>query len=147
MSRASVRVDGATIASIEAGLLLLVGVAPADDAATASRMAQKCAELRIFADDDGRFNRSLLDTGGEVLVVSQFTLLADTRRGRRPGFTDAAPPDIAAPLVTAFADALRRLGLRVAEGRFGAKMEVELVNQGPVTIVLDSADLDRPRRT
>ena len=145
MSRASVRVERDTIASIDSGLLLLVGVGPADDAATALRMAQKCAELRIFADDDGRFNRSLLDTGGEALVVSQFTLLADTRRGRRPSFTDAAPPELAEPLVTAFSDALRSIGLRVAEGRFGAKMEVELVNDGPATIVLDSADLDRPR--
>jgi len=145
VSRASVRVDGETIASIEGGLLLLVGIAPGDDAAAVSRMAQKCAELRILPDDEGRFNRSLLDIGGDALVVSQFTLLADTRRGRRPSFVDAAPPEVAESLVSAFADALRRLGLDVVEGRFGAKMAVELVNDGPVTIVLDSADFDRPR--
>ena len=105
-------------------------------------MAQKCAELRIFADDEGRFNRSLLDANGEALVVSQFTLLADTRRGRRPGFTGAASPEIAEPLVSSFAEALRSFGLRVGEGRFGAKMEVEVVTYGPVTIVLACADLD-----
>jgi D-tyrosyl-tRNA(Tyr) deacylase len=102
--------------------------------------------LRIFRDDAGRFNRSLLEVGGEALVVSQFTLLADVRRGRRPGFTDAAPPDVAAPIVDAFADELRSVGVRVATGRFGAMMEVDLVNDGPVTIVIDSVDLDRPRR-
>jgi D-tyrosyl-tRNA(Tyr) deacylase len=146
VSRASVRVEGETIASIDAGMLLLVGAAPDDDGGTAERMARKCAELRIFADDEGRFNRSLLDIGGEALVVSQFTLLADARRGRRPSFTDAAPPEVAEPLVRAFTEALGACGARVAEGRFGAKMEVELVNDGPVTIVLDSAHLDRPRR-
>jgi len=147
VSRASVRVDGDTIASIESGSLLLVGVASGDDAMTAARLAQKCAELRIFPDHGGKFNRSLVDAGGAALVVSQFTLYADARKGRRPSFAGAAPPELAEPLVRAFADALRALGLRVEEGRFGASMEVELVNDGPVTIVLDSADLDRPRRT
>lgn len=102
--------------------------------------------MRIFADEEGRFNRSLLDICGEVLVVSQFTLYADTRRGRRPSFSDAAPPDIAAPLVDNFADALRRLGVGVATGRFGASMQVALVNDGPVTILLDSDTFGEPRR-
>jgi D-tyrosyl-tRNA(Tyr) deacylase len=146
VTSASVRIEGETVASIDAGLLLLVGAAQADDADTASRIAAKCAEMRIFRDGAGRFDRSLLDTGGAALVVSQFTLLADVRRGRRPSFTSAAAPDDAAPLVEAFADALRSLGVPVATGRFGAMMEVELVNDGPVTIVVDSADLDRPRR-
>jgi D-tyrosyl-tRNA(Tyr) deacylase len=146
VTRASVRIDGQTIASIDAGLLLLVGAAQGDDAATASRIAAKCAEMRIFRDDAGRFNRSLLDTGGAALVVSQFTLLSDVRRGRRPSFTSAAAPEDAAPLIEAFADALRSLGVPVATGRFGAMMEVELINDGPVTIVVDSADVDRPRR-
>jgi D-tyrosyl-tRNA(Tyr) deacylase len=145
VSRASVTVDGAVIASIGPGLLALVGVAEGDDGAGAERMAHKCAEMRIFA-ADGKFDRSLIDINGEALVVSQFTLLADTRKGRRPSFIAAAPPEVAAPMVDAFAAALRTLGVRVAEGRFGAKMEVELVNEGPVTIVLDSDDLDRPRR-
>jgi D-tyrosyl-tRNA(Tyr) deacylase len=103
--------------------------------------------LRIFADDAGHFDRSLLDTGGAALVVSQFTLLADVRKGRRPGFTDAAAPDVAAPIVDSFADALRALGVTVETGVFGAKMSVSFVNDGPVTIVLDSDDLDRPRRS
>ena len=147
VSRASIRIDGDIIASIGAGLLALVGVSPGDDAGSAAHMARKCAELRIFADAEGRFNRSLLDARGELLVVSQFTLLADTRRGRRPGFAGAAPPEVAEPIVRAFVEAAHDLGLSVSEGRFGAKMQVELVNDGPVTIVLDSADLDRPRRS
>ena len=146
VSRASVSVDGAVIASIDAGVLALIGVAERDDAGTAERMAHKCAEMRIFA-ADGKFDRSLLDVGGEALVVSQFTLLADTRKGRRPSFTAAASPEVAAPIVAAFAEALRALGVHVAEGRFGAKMEVELVNDGPVTIVIDSEEMERPRRS
>lgn len=134
------------IASIENGLLALVGVSQDDDADTAGRMARKCAELRIFPDDQGRFDRSLIDAGGQALVVSQFTLLGDVRKGRRPSFIAAAAPELAAPIVDAFAAALRGLAVSVAEGRFGAKMDVALVNDGPVTIVLDSADLDRPRR-
>jgi D-tyrosyl-tRNA(Tyr) deacylase len=146
VTRAAVRVHAETVAAIDAGLLLLVGVGLEDDAALARRLAQKCAELRIFRDEQGRFNRSLIDVGGEALVVSQFTLLADVRRGRRPGFTDAAHPDIAAPLIDMFAEALRAQGVRVSTGRFGAMMEAELVNDGPVTVIIDSADLDRPRR-
>jgi len=152
VTRASVSVDGETIAAIGPGLLLLVGAAEGDDDGVARRLARKCAELRIFVGDGadgrgGRFDRSLLETGGEALVVSQFTLLADVRKGRRPSFIAAAAPEIAAPLCEAFADALRALGVRVATGRFGAMMRVELVNDGPVTIVLDSGDLDRPRRS
>jgi D-tyrosyl-tRNA(Tyr) deacylase len=146
VTRASVRIDGETVGAIDGGLLLLVGVADGDDEGTARRLAQKCAEMRIFADDEGRFNRSLLDISGAALVVSQFTLLADVRKGRRPSFTDAAAPEVASALVDAFADALREMGIRLESGRFGAHMEVELVNDGPVTIVLDSGDLDRPRR-
>jgi D-tyrosyl-tRNA(Tyr) deacylase len=146
VSRASVSVDGETVASIGNGLLLLVGAAEGDDAGEARRLAAKCAEMRVFPDDEGRFDRSLLDTGGEALVVSQFTLLADVRRGRRPSFTAAARPELAEPLVEVFASALREMGVSMQTGRFGAHMMVELVNDGPVTIVVDSGDLDRPRR-
>ncbi len=146
VSRASVRIEGEVIASIGGGLLLLAGVADGDNEAEARRLAQKCAEMRIFPDDEGRFNRSLLDIGGEALVVSQFTLLADVRRGRRPSFAAAAAPQIAEPLVEAFAEALRGLGIATQTGRFGAKMQVELVNEGPVTIVVDSETFERPRR-
>lgn len=146
VARASVTVEAERIAEIGPGLLLLVGVAEGDGPGDARRLAAKAAELRIFADGENRFNRSLVESGGEALVVSQFTLLADVRKGRRPSFTAAAPPGEAAELVDAFADALRELGVRVASGRFGAHMQVELENDGPVTIVLDTADLDRPRR-
>jgi D-aminoacyl-tRNA deacylase len=146
VTRASVTVDHETVGAIGPGLLLLAGIAAGDDEATVRRVARKCAELRLFPDDAGRFDRSLLDVGGEALVVSQFTLLADVRKGRRPGFTDAAPPEIAALLVDAFADELRVLGVPVATGRFGAKMRVELVNDGPVTVIVDSEELGRPRR-
>ena len=128
------------------GLLILIGVRNGDDEALAQRLAIKTAELRIFPDAEGRFNRSLVETGGEALVVSQFTLLADVRKGRRPSFTDVAAPDVASGLVDAYAAALRELGVGVATGRFGAHMLVELENDGPVTIVLDTADLERPRR-
>lgn len=143
---ASVSVGGDPIASIGSGLLLFVGVAAGDGEDDARRLARKCAEMRIFADDEGKFNLSLLDTGGEALVVSQFTLHADVRRGRRPDFTASARPEVAAPLVAAFADALRQLGVAVECGRFGAHMMIDLVNDGPVTIIVDSADLERPRR-
>jgi D-tyrosyl-tRNA(Tyr) deacylase len=147
VSRASVRVDGESVGSIGAGLLVLLGVAEDDDGAEAKRLATKTANMRIFADAQGRFNLSLLETGGEALVVSQFTLHADVRRGRRPSFVAAARPEVAEPVVEAYARALEALGVRVARGRFGAMMEVELVNDGPVTIIVDSADLERPRRT
>ncbi len=145
VSHASVSVDGETIGEIGRGLLLLVGIAVGDDDITAQRLAAKFAEMRVFADDEGRFDRSVIDVAGAALVVSQFTLLADVRKGRRPSFTAAAPPEIAAPLVDVFADALRALGVTVACGRFGAHMQVALENDGPVTIVIDSTDLDRPR--
>jgi D-tyrosyl-tRNA(Tyr) deacylase len=146
VARASVEVDSRAIGVIGRGLLVLLGVAQGDTADDARKLAQKTAELRSFEDAAGRFNLALLDVAGEALVVSQFTLLADTRRGRRPSFTDAAPPDAAEPLVREFEDALRALGVTVAGGRFGAHMQVDLVNDGPVTIILDTADLQRPRR-
>ena len=118
------------------GLCVLLGVARGDGAAVASRLAEKVARLRIFENEEGRFDRSLLDVGGEALIVSQFTLIADTAKGNRPSFGDAAPPEEAEPLYEAFCSALRELGVRVATGVFGARMAVELENDGPVTIVL-----------
>ena len=137
---AQVRVADESVGSIGPGLVVLLGVGPDDTDGLAATMAQRVAELRIFRDGEGRTNRSLLDIGGEALVVSQFTLYADTRRGRRPGFTGAAPPELAEALYGRFTDALRALGIRVATGRFGAEMAVELVNDGPFTIWLDSDD-------
>ncbi len=132
--------DGAVVGSVGAGLVVLLGVGPADTEAIGRDLARKVVELRIFRDEEGRTNRSLLDVGGSALVVSQFTLFADTRRGRRPGFTGAAPPDLAERLYLVFAEELRALGVTVATGRFGAGMEVELVNDGPFTIWLDTED-------
>lgn len=146
VSQASVEVGGRVVGSTGPGLLVLLGVGQGDSAEEARLLAEKTAALRIFADDEGRFNRSLLDVGGGALVVSQFTLYADTRRGRRPGFSDAAPPELAAPLVEAYAQALRALGPPVATGVFGASMRVALVNDGPVTIILDSEAWRQPRR-
>ncbi len=140
VSRAAVRVDGAVVGSIGPGLLVLLGVGHDDDEATADALARRICELRIFEDGEGRTNRSLLDVGGEALVVSQFTLYADTSRGRRPGFTDAASPDLARPLWLRVAGAIEALGVRTARGEFGAEMAVELVNDGPFTIWLDTAD-------
>ena len=137
VARAEVRVEGRTVGSIGPGMLVFVGVGEGDTAEQADRMAGKLARLRIFVDDEGRMNRSVLDIGGEVLVVSQFTLLADTSRGNRPSFLGAAAPDVAEPLVERVAEGLRAAGLRVAMGEFGAHMEVDLVNDGPVTIVLE----------
>jgi len=145
VSQASVKVGDEVVGAIGQGLLILLGIGVGDSEAEARLLAEKTANLRIFADEEGRFNRSLLDIGGEALVVSQFTLYADTRRGRRPSFSDAAPPEIAAPLVDIFADELRRLGVAVSTGRFGAMMRVALVNDGPVTILLDSAIFREPR--
>jgi D-aminoacyl-tRNA deacylase len=136
VSRASVTVDGQMVGEIGHGWLVLLGVGPNDDHAVAARMADKIVGLRVFEDEAGKMNRSVLDVGGALLVVSQFTLYADTSRGRRPGFTGAAPPAIAEPLVERFAALVRERGLRVETGRFGAHMAVELVNDGPVTIVL-----------
>ena len=144
--RASVSVDGETVGAIGPGLAVLLGVAQGDTAEEAHKLARKTAELRIFSDADGRFNLSLLDTAGEALVVSQFTLAADIGKGRRPSFSRAAPPEVAEPLVEEYEAALRQLGVRVASGRFQAHMHVEILNDGPVTIILDSAELERPRR-
>ena len=146
VSRAAVRVDGETVGEIGAGLLALVGVAAGDDEATTDRVAAKVAGLRIFSDAEGRFNESVAEIGGAVLVVSQFTLISDLRKGRRPSFTGAARPELAEPLVQRFAQQLEAAGLPVARGVFGAMMEVELVNDGPFTVVIDSGELDRPRR-
>jgi D-aminoacyl-tRNA deacylase len=140
VSQASVTVEGSVVGAITNGLLILLGVGPHDGEAEAEWLADKCAKLRIFADDDGRFNRSLLDVGGAALVVSQFTLYANTTKGRRPSFIEAAAPEVAAPLVAQFAGALRRHGLHVATGIFGASMQVALINDGPVTIWLDTAE-------
>jgi D-tyrosyl-tRNA(Tyr) deacylase len=138
VSRAEVRVDGDVVGRCGLGLVVLLGIAAGDEAELVERVATRVARLRIFPDAGGRLDRSLLDAGGGALVVSQFTLLADTRKGRRPSFTGTAAPEEAEPLVERFADTLRGLGVQVGTGVFGAKMEVELVNDGPVTIVLDA---------
>ena len=137
VSEASVEVDGERIAAIAGGLLVLVAAGAEDGLEAPAQLAAKVARLRIFADADGRMNRSLADVGGEALVVSQFTLYADVRRGNRPGFTGAAPPEAGERLVDAFCEALREHGIPVFEGRFGAHMQVSLTNDGPVTIWLD----------
>jgi D-tyrosyl-tRNA(Tyr) deacylase len=139
-SGARVRVNGEIVGEVGPGLVVLLGVGPEDDEATTDALARRVTELRIFDDEAGRTNLSLIDVGGAVLVVSQFTLYADTRRGRRPGFTGAAPPDLAERLYLRFAATLRAAGVTVATGRFGAVMAVELVNDGPFTIWLDTAD-------
>ena len=131
-------VGGETVAEIGAGLCILLGVAEADGEGEAVRLADKVARLRIFENDLGKFDLSLLDSGGEALVVSQFTLLADTAKGNRPSFFGAARPEDAGPLYEAFCAALEAEGVAVRHGIFGARMEVELVNEGPVTIVLET---------
>jgi D-tyrosyl-tRNA(Tyr) deacylase len=138
VSRARARVRGETVGQIGPGLLVLLGVARGDDVAAGDRLAAKIAKLRVFEDERGRFDHSLLDTGGDVLAVSQFTLLGDASKGNRPSFTDAAPPEEAEAVYDAFCAALRALGVRVATGVFGARMEVELVNDGPVTLTLEA---------
>jgi D-tyrosyl-tRNA(Tyr) deacylase len=138
VTRAEVTVEGVVKGSIGPGLMALVGVGPEDTAEIASALAAKSVDLRIFRDDEGRTNRSLADTGGAMLVVSQFTLYGDTRKGRRPSFIHAAKPDLAAELVEVFAAAIEERGISVGRGEFGAEMEVELVNDGPMTIWLDS---------
>ena len=146
VTQASVTVDDKIAGAIKRGLLILVGVADGDEETQAEALARKVAGLRIFADADGRFNESIRDIDGSALVVSQFTLHADVRKGRRPSFTGAARPDVAAPLIDRFAETLRAQGVPVETGVFGAMMSVELTNDGPFTIVMDSADLERPRR-
>ncbi|MSQ42170.1 MAG: D-tyrosyl-tRNA(Tyr) deacylase [Dehalococcoidia bacterium] len=146
VTSALVEVDSAGVGAIGPGLLVYVGVARADGEDDARWLAGRIAGLRLFPDGEGRFERSLLDHGGAALVVSQFTLLADTRRGRRPSFLDAAPPQAAEPLIERLAAELRARGVPVENGRFGAHMRVQSENDGPVTIQLDSADRERPRR-
>ena len=138
VTRASVMVEGTETGSIGAGAVVLCGIGRGDDGAVVDRMAAKLLALRYFEDAAGRTNLSIADAGGEYLVISQFTLLADVRRGRRPGFTDAAAPEQAEPLVERLVARLEEAGHRVATGRFGAEMLVELVNDGPFTLVLDS---------
>ena len=138
---ASVTVDGNVVGQIGQGLLVLLGVGQDDSEIQVKTLADKIVHLRIFGDDEGKMNRSLLDVGGQALVVSQFTLYADVRKGRRPSFTDAAPPSLAEPLVERFKEAIAGYGLEVEGGVFGAYMEVELLNSGPVTIWLDSEEL------
>jgi D-aminoacyl-tRNA deacylase len=140
VSRARVTVGDRVTGEIGLGILALVGVGPDDGETEAAWLAQKIAELRIFSSETKPIDLGITDVGGAVLVVSQFTLYADTRRGRRPGFTGAAPPDMASVLVDRVCAALRERGLTVAEGEFGAHMHIELTNDGPVTIVLDSAE-------
>ena len=132
-----VTVENEVVASIRTGLMILLGVGPDDNAEKAKELAEKCARLRIFEDDQGKMNLSLLDVGGDAIVVSQFTLYADTSRGRRPSFIYAAKPEVAEPLVEVFANELRRLGVETQQGLFGAHMLVELCNDGPVTIMLE----------
>jgi len=136
--RAEVRVDGEIVGRIGSGLVVLLGVGHADTAETAGALANKVCELRIFRDEAGLTNRSLLDVEGEALVVSQFTLFADTRKGRRPSFLGAAAPEQGKELYERFADAVAARGVRVARGKFGAEMAVELVNDGPFTVWLDT---------
>ena len=138
VSRAAVHVDGETVGEVGRGLLILLGVGSQDRPDDVDYVAEKVANLRIFDDDEGKMNLSVLDVGGGALVVSQFTLYADTSRGRRPGFTHAAPPELAQSLYEAFTDALRDLGVSVATGVFGARMHVEIHNDGPVTLVVES---------
>jgi len=137
VSKAQVDVDGRTVAKISQGLVILLGIAPEDTQSQAEALADKLVHLRILEDEEGKMNRSALDVAGEAIVVSQFTLFADTRKGRRPSFVGAASPEIAEPLVDAFAEMLTVRGLPTQKGVFGAHMAVSLVNDGPVTIVMD----------
>ncbi|WP_253580147.1 D-aminoacyl-tRNA deacylase [Deinococcus sp. HSC-46F16] len=139
VTRATCTVDGRVTGQTGPGLLVLLGVAPEDTPETAQALAAKIAKMRLFADEAGKMNRSVLDIGGGVLSVSQFTLFADTRRGNRPGFSSAAPPEQARALYADFNAALRACGLPVGEGVFGAHMSLDLTNDGPVTLVLDTA--------
>ena len=145
VSQASVSVEGHVVAAIEQGLVALVGVARGDSEADARYLAEKTANLRVFPDESGKFNLSTLDISGEVLVVSQFTLVASTRKGRRPSFTEAAPPEEAEPLVDTFAQFLRSAGLKIKTGRFQQHMLVEIHNDGPVTLFIDSEERLKPR--
>lgn len=142
VQKASVKVDGNVTGEIARGFLLLVGITPGDDETVVRKLARKCAELRIFEDENGKMNKGLQDIGGSILSISQFTLYADCKKGRRPGFEKAARGDIAGPLYEMFNKILtEEYGLKVETGIFGADMKVELLNDGPVTILLDSAEL------
>ncbi len=147
VSKASVSIESQTVASINQGLVVLIGVGKGDSEQDAQYLADKIANLRIFSDEADKFNLSALDTQGEILVVSQFTLLADTRKGRRPSFTDAAPPEEAETLINKFVQFLQAAGLKVQTGRFRQNMLVEIHNSGPVTIFIDSEERLRPRRS
>ena len=147
MTEARVTVAGEVAGAIDRGLLVLLGVGPSDTDETAAKMAGKIAGLRLFEDQSGRMNLAAADIGGSILAISQFTLYGDVRRGRRPSFAGAAAPEIAEALYDAFCAAIEREGLACERGEFGAQMEVELVNDGPVTLIIDSDDLERPRRT
>ena len=146
VSHASVTIDGDTAGSIATGLTLFICVEQDDIEQDADYLKEKCLNLRIFPDEDGRFDRSVLDVGGGLLIISQFTLAADTRKGRRPSFTRAAPPEFAEPMLDYFVEQCRSSGLNVETGKFGAHMQVSLSNDGPVTIFLDSRDRLAPRR-
>ena len=144
---AHVTVNGFSVGHIERGLLVLLGVTHGDSTPTATKLAEKVAGLRIFEDTDGRMNLSLADVGGALLCISQFTLYGDVRGGRRPSFDAAAPSAVAQPLYDAFRDGIERHGVQCEQGVFGEHMEVALVNDGPVTLVIDSESLNQPRRT
>ena len=145
VAQASVTVGGQTISAIQQGMVILVGVGQDDTEADARYLAERTANLRIFPDASGKFNVSLLDSTGEALVVSQFTLYANTRKGRRPSFTHAAPPDVAEPLIETFADSLRDMGVPTSAGIFREHMLVEILNDGPVTMLIDSDQRHQPR--
>jgi D-tyrosyl-tRNA(Tyr) deacylase len=138
VSRASVRIDGKTVGEIERGLLLLLGITHTDTAEKSRWLADKIAGLRIFNDAEAKMNLALADVGGAALVVSQFTLYGDCRKGRRPSFIDAAPPELAVPLYEEFVNGIKALGIRTETGRFGAMMDVELVNDGPLTLIVET---------
>ncbi len=146
VTEASVDVDGQEVGAIGLGLVVLLGVNASDTEADADYLADKIVNLRIFNDDEGKMNRSLLDVEGSVLAISQFTLYANTRKGRRPSFVEAAPPEIAEPLYNYFMKQLQARGVRVEKGIFGASMLVKIFNDGPVTIILNSEDRLKPRR-
>lgn len=147
VTEARVTVEAEIVGEIASGYLILLGVAQEDTPAEATQLAEKIVNLRLFSDAAGKFNHSLLDVGGAALVVSQFTLFADTRKGRRPSFVQAAAPELAVPLIDHFCAVLRSHGVAVATGRFGAMMQVQLINDGPVTVWLDTIDAQRPRRS
>ncbi|HEY0605359.1 MAG TPA: D-aminoacyl-tRNA deacylase [Herpetosiphonaceae bacterium] len=147
VTEARVTVEADVVGKIGAGYLILLGVGQDDTQSEATQLAEKIVNLRLFSDAAGKFNHSLLDVGGAALVVSQFTLFADTRKGRRPSFVHAAAPELAVPLIEHFCATLRSHGVVVATGRFGAMMQVQLINDGPVTVWLDTIDAQRPRRS